>query len=153
MPFAAQRERFILSPYFDYLSYFFNREWPPIPENILSLMIKLADTSSGHISGNKVFKTLTYEDTETLKTAVDLCVDILSRMGIKKNEMFFGTVNAGHPGGMFPLTSEDTITLHPRGLPANLYISDATLLPRSLGNPPILTIMALAKRVAKVISD
>jgi choline dehydrogenase-like flavoprotein len=153
MPFAAQREHFILSPYFDYLSYFFNRQWPPTPENILSLMIKLADTSSGHISGNRVLKTLTYEDTETLKTAVDLCVDILSRMGIKKDEMFFGTVNAGHPGGMFPLTEEDALTLHPRGLPDNLYLSDSTLFPRSPGNPPILTIMALAKRVAKVISD
>jgi choline dehydrogenase-like flavoprotein len=30
-----------------------------------------------------------------------------------------------------------------------MYVADATLFPRSLGNPPILTIPALARRVAR----
>ena len=51
---------------------------------------------------------------------------------------------------MLPLTAADAATLHPARLPANLYVADATLLPHSLGNPPILTILALAKRVARV---
>jgi hypothetical protein len=51
---------------------------------------------------------------------------------------------------MLPLTAADATTLHPARLPANLYVADATLLPHSLGNPPILTILALAKRVARV---
>jgi len=37
-------------------------------------------------------------------------------------------------------------------LPMNYYVADATLLPQSLGNPPILTIIAMAKRVAKLIA-
>ena len=37
--------------------------------------------------------------------------------------------------------------------PGNLYVADASLLPRSLGNPPILTIMALATRVAKACNE
>ncbi len=56
MPFAAQREGYILSPYFDYLSYFFNRQWVPGAGNIVSLMIKLADAGSGTVSGRKVDK-------------------------------------------------------------------------------------------------
>lgn len=40
-------------------------------------------------------------------------------------------------------------TLHHSSLPDNLYLADASLLPRSMGNPPILTIMALAKKVAR----
>jgi choline dehydrogenase-like flavoprotein len=40
--------------------------------------------------------------------------------------------------------------VHPSRLPENVYVADASLLPRALGNPPILTIVALAKRVAKV---
>ena len=140
-----------MSPYFDYLSYFFNREWTPGAGDILSLMIKLADARSGTISGRTVDKALTAEDAKTLKAAVEVCVDILRRMGIGKNEIFFGTLNAGHPGGRLPLTGEDARTLRPRGLPENLFLADATLLPESLGNPPILTIMALAKRVGKII--
>jgi hypothetical protein len=67
--------------------------------------------------------------------------------------MFFGTLNAGHPGGMVPLTARDTSSFHPERLPENVYVADASLLPASLGNPPIWTIMALAKRIAKVCKD
>lgn len=42
-------------------------------------------------------------------------------------------------------------TLHSSLLPENLYIADATLLPKAMGNPPILTIMALAKRIASLL--
>jgi choline dehydrogenase-like flavoprotein/uncharacterized protein (DUF3820 family) len=152
MPFVADRGRFILSPYFDYLSYFFNRDWPPGAGNILSLMIKLADTPSGTVTDGRVDKALTSEDTAALSSAVDMCAEILRRVGVEKREMFFGTLNAGHPGGMLPLRSEDAMTLRPRRLPENLFVADATLLPESLGKPPILTIIALAKKVAKAIS-
>ncbi len=151
MPFASERGPYILSPYFDHLSYFFNRDWPSGAGNILSLMIKLADARSGTVTDGAVEKSLTPQDTETLKSAVDVCVDILGRVGIKKSDTFFGTLNAGHPGGTLPLTGEDARTLRPGRLPENLFLADATLLPESLGKPPILTIMALAKKVAGVI--
>jgi choline dehydrogenase-like flavoprotein len=38
-------------------------------------------------------------------------------------------------------------------LPDNLYVADASILPQSLGLPPILTIMAMAKRIAKIIKE
>ena len=38
-------------------------------------------------------------------------------------------------------------------LPNNVYVADATILPQSLGLPPMLTIMALAKRMAKTIME
>jgi choline dehydrogenase-like flavoprotein len=152
MPFAADKGRFILSPYFDYLSYFFNRDWPPGAGNILSLMVKLADTPSGTVTNDRVEKALTPGDTEALQTAVDMCAEILGRMGVEKRDMFFGTLNAGHPGGALPLTSDDAKTLRPGRLPENLFLADATLFPEALGKPPILTIMALAKKVAKAIA-
>jgi choline dehydrogenase-like flavoprotein len=43
--------------------------------------------------------------------------------------------------------------MHPSRLPENVYVTDASLLPRSIGNPPILTIVALAKRIAKVCGE
>jgi choline dehydrogenase-like flavoprotein len=32
-------------------------------------------------------------------------------------------------------------------------VADASLIPSALGRPPILTIMAMAKRVAQLIAD
>ena len=109
------------------------------------MMIKLADGSSGNIKT----KRLSAADWSSLNEAVAICRQILRGLGKKDSEMFLGTLNAGHPGGMLPLTEKEANTLHHGVLPENLYVSDATLLPRSLGKPPILTVMAMAKRVAR----
>jgi choline dehydrogenase-like flavoprotein len=94
-------------------------------------------------------KPLTAEDRRRLAEAEALCRRLLVRLGADPKEIFLGTLNAGHPGGMLPLTPAEAASLHSSRLPANLYVADATLLPRSLGNPPILTILALARRVAR----
>jgi choline dehydrogenase-like flavoprotein len=151
MPFFVQQDHIMLSPYFDYLSFFFNKQWRMPGRNILSLMIKLADSPQGRISGNRVDKTLTEQDKRYLQNGIDLCGDIFGKLGINRKALFLGTINAGHPGGMLPLTENEATTLHHPSLPENLYIADSTLLPKSLGNPPILTIIALAKRVGKRI--
>lgn len=149
MPFIVQREHYIVSPYFDFLSFFFNRDWKYPSGDIFSLMIKLADSNSGGVSGSKVRKGLSEIDRPRLEEGVSLCREILRRLGRKDEEMFLGTLNAGHPGGMLPLTEKEAETFHKDTLPDNLYVADATLFPESLGNPPILTIMAMAKRVSK----
>jgi choline dehydrogenase-like flavoprotein len=153
MPFIVQRDRFILSPYIDYLSFFFNRLWRYPLDNIVSVMVKLADTPSGRISGRTVTAGLHRSDQQTMEEAVDLCSEILCRYGIPRDQLFLGTINAGHPGGMMPLTRNEAVSLHHDALPENLYIADATLLPAALGNPPILTIIALAMRIGAVCRD
>jgi choline dehydrogenase-like flavoprotein len=150
MPFAMQREHFILSPYFDYVSFFYNRAWKYRAKDTLGIMIKLADSSVGSIAGREVRKTLTAEDRQHLGQGVELARGILYRFGARAEDLFLGTVNAGHPGGMLPLTEREAASFHHERLPENLYVADATLLPRSLGNPPILTIIAMAKRVSRM---
>jgi choline dehydrogenase-like flavoprotein len=151
MPFFARKEGYILSPYFDYLSYFFNRDWRPPAGGILSLMIKLADDDRGFSRTRKVEKILSGKDREKLKEAADICAEILGSLGIRKEDLFFGTLNAGHPGGGLPLDRLSASSFHDPRLPENLYVADASLLPRSLGAPPTLTIMALAKRIARLV--
>jgi choline dehydrogenase-like flavoprotein len=150
MPFIVQKEHYIISPYFDFLSFFFNREWKYRAGDIFSLMIKLADSNIGDVSRKRVRKSLTEIDKTRLKEGVDFCKEILHKLGKQDKEIFLGTVNAGHPGGMLPLTEKESQTLHPKCLPSNLYVADASLLPNSRGNPLILTISALAKRIGKV---
>lgn len=150
MPFATQMDGFIISPYFDLLSFFFNREWRHKAGNIYSLMIKLADENQGGISGRRIRKPLTSRDRGRLERAAAACAEMFARAGVDKSRLFFGTLNAGHPGGMLPLTTAQAKTFHDPRLPENLYVADASLFPASLGNPPILTILAMARRVAKL---
>ena len=151
MPFVSRREKYILSPYMDWLSFFFNKQWRKPMDGIASLMIKLADVEQGDVHAGHMTKTLTTTDHQYLKRGVEECREVLLRMGARKEDIFLGTLNAGHPGGMLPLTAAEAETLHSPLLPPNLYIADATILPQALGLPPILTIMALAMRIAKII--
>ncbi|HUI64559.1 MAG TPA: GMC family oxidoreductase N-terminal domain-containing protein [Bacteroidota bacterium] len=150
MPFAAQCHGYILAPYFDYLSYFFSRSWKFKAGDTYGIMIKIADECAGTVSGKKIEKSLTQKDKAALEEASAVCAEILCRLGVKKEEVVRGTVNAGHPGGMLPLTAKDVESMHPSALPELLYAADSTLFPSSLGNPPMLTIMALAKRVSRI---
>jgi choline dehydrogenase-like flavoprotein len=153
MPFVVDKESYIISPYFDFLSFFFNRRWSYPAGDILSLMIKLADRPEGSASPRGVGKILHPEDRARLDEAVALCQDILCRLGIAKEKTFLGTINAGHPGGMLPLTARESVSFHHDALPENLYVADASLFPRSLGKPPILTIIAMAKRVGRICRE
>lgn len=153
MPFISQQDGYILSPYMDYLSFFFNREWRKPITGLVSMMIKLADEENGSVSGRKISKALTVRDEERMGRGIAQCREILERLGIPKEEQFPGTLNAGHPGGMLPLTEAERESLHNPLLPENLYVADATILQEAMGNPPILTIMALAKKIAAVIKQ
>ena len=150
MPFVSARDHIILSPYFDQLSFFFNPDWKLPAGDIVSIMIKLADDELGSISSQGVEKVLTDQDRRRLDEGVAICKEILGRFGAQEEEMFLGTIIAGHPGGMLPLTEKEALSFHSDRLPENVYVADASLLPKSLGKPPILTIIAMAKRISKI---
>ena len=148
MPFYSTQDGYMLSPYMDYLSFFFNRQWRHPMSDIISLMVKMSDDSTGDVKERKIEKPLTQDDRDRLAAGTEKCMEILNRMGVPGEDVFFGTLNAGHPGGMLPLNEKTVATMHDPALPENLYIADATIMPRSAGMPPILTIMAMALRVA-----
>ena len=131
-----------------HLSFFFNRDWYLPMTDIASIMIKLADEESGSVSAGKIDKEMSASDQKRMEQAVSLSREILEHMGVPEHSQFLGTLNAGHPGGMLPLTENEKDTLHAPVLPDNLYVCDATILPKAMGNPPILTIMALACKIA-----
>lgn len=151
MPFISQQDGYILSPYMDYLSFFFHKKWRMPMKGLASIMIKLADEEVGTVEKHKVEKQMTALDQVRMERAIAQSREILVRMGVPEEKQFLGTLNAGHPGGMLPLTEKEKDSLHNPSLPDNLYIADATILPGSMGNPPILTIMALSKKIVKTI--
>jgi choline dehydrogenase-like flavoprotein len=116
-------------------------------------MVKLADSNHGRVVRRRVEKALTPHDRSRFGDGIALSKRILAVCGIEPESTFLGAVNGGHPAGALPLTEREAETLHHARLPANVYIADATLLPRALGSPTILTVVALAKRVARVCAE
>ncbi len=153
MPFMVERNGYIVSPYFDLLSFFFNKKWAYPAGNVLSLMIKLADSPDGCVSRRGIQKDLSPQDKARFNDGVAFCLEIFARLGIPKEKTFLGTVNAGHPGGMLPLTEASAGSFRHPALPENLYVADACLVPHSLGKPPSLTIAAMAKRIARLCRE
>lgn len=151
MPFFVEREGYCIAPYFDYLSFFFDRRWRLPAADILPLMIKLADQSQGRVTARETRKGLTSRDRARLREAIEVCRAVLVNVGVDDGDIFLGAVNAGHPGGTLPLTEASAGQMRDCRLPRNVYVADASLLPHALGKPPSLTIMALALRVARAV--
>jgi hypothetical protein len=53
IPFVVQREGYILSPYFDWISSLFHPAWRHRLQDIVGIMIKLSDDNVGSMSGRK----------------------------------------------------------------------------------------------------
>jgi choline dehydrogenase-like flavoprotein len=133
MPFFSAHEGYMIAPYFDHLSFFFDRRWRLRASGIASLMVKLADEEVGDVRGGRTAKGLTARDRRRLREATAVCVDVFAAAGVRREDVFLGLLNAGHPGGTLPLGPSSVGSLHDRRLPDNVYVADASLLPESLG--------------------
>ncbi len=148
MPFAVQKKGYIISPYFDHLSFFFNRDWLRRSGNIYSLMIKLADDNQGSLPGGRV-----RESADRRRPGAPaggrrhLRRDVPPRRRRQGAAFFRDPQRRASRGHVAPDRGQAG-TLHDPRLPENLFVADASLFPAALGNPPILTIMALAKRIS-----
>ncbi|HEY7607384.1 MAG TPA: choline dehydrogenase, partial [Actinomycetes bacterium] len=145
-------DHYILSPYFDWFSFLVHPAWRRPAKDLVGIMIKLADEPAGWVSGRRVHKTLTELDRRRLDDGVALATGVLERFGAAPEDIVLGAVNAGHPGGMLPLTRDSAASFHDDRLPGNVYVADASLFPEPLGNPPILTIVAMAKRTGRLLA-
>jgi choline dehydrogenase-like flavoprotein len=154
MAWFIKEENYILSPYFDVLSYWFHKPWKDVPlENRVGMMIKLADTEQGTVAADgTVTKTLTDIDWKRLEEANAKAKSIMEASGVE-GPFVDGMIHGGHLGGTVPLTKDDVSTMHPLWLPKDLWVADLSLLPHSQGLPTMLTAAALALRVAKRIEE
>jgi choline dehydrogenase-like flavoprotein len=152
MVWFVKKENYILSPYFDLLSYWFHKPWKDVAaENRVGLMIKLADTELGSVAADgTITKSLSDVDNERLEEAKVKAKEIMEASGVE-GPFVDGMVHGGHLGGTVPLAKCDVETMHPSWLPKNLWVADLSLMPRSQGLPTMLTAAALALKVTKQI--
>ena len=152
MAWFIKRPNYILSPYFDILSFWFHHPWRKVSaEDRVGLMIKLADVEQGSVAADgSVSKSLTDLDRKRLEQAKAEAISIMEAAGVT-GPFVDGMIHGGHLGGTVPLTKDDIETMHPDWLPKDLWVADLSLMPRSQGLPTMLTASALALRVSRRI--
>ena len=116
--------------------------------NLLGVMTKIKDESKGTVMANeKFFKVPTEKDYEKLNEGARISREILLEAGVKNSDIFTSKPRGAHPGGTAAIGTVVDNRLRTRF--ENLYVCDASVLPVASGAPPIVTIVALAKRLSK----
>ena len=140
-------KNFVLSPHF---SSFIRANIPDetvTDKDILSIMVKTPDECKGYIDDDgEVYKTNTIQDIRYLAEGVATAGFILEKAGVDPNTIGSTVYRGAHPGGTAPIGKIVDSNLETEI--ANLFVCDASVLPISPGKPPILTILALSKRLA-----
>jgi len=157
MAAVSHHEGFILSPFLDcalaLLSALPIRHIVKIAQRkrMLGIMVKIKDDSVGKVNkSGRVEKTLTRGDLSKLDRGVEISKKILVRAGADPRTIVSAKLRGAHPGGTAAIG--DVVDVNLKTKVDNLYIVDASVFPESPGAPPIVTIIALAKRLAKQIA-
>ena len=121
-------------------------------KDVIGLMLKFADTCIGTIDkeGN-IEKTLSKVDADLIKEGYEKAINILLEMGVPKESIVETSLKGAHPGGTAAI-GEVVDNNFETGI-KGLYVCDASVIPEAPGRPPILTIVAIAKKVAKIVNQ
>ena len=125
--------------------------WPltwPRWKRTLGVMIKLTDEISGAVDEQgRIDKGLTDADRSRLDRAQGVARGILLRAGCDEHTLVTTPLRGTHPSATARIGSvvDRDLATEIRGL----YVCDASVFPRALGRPTVLTILALGRRLAR----
>ncbi len=121
-------------------------------KDVIGLMLKFADTCIGTIDADgNIEKMLTKVDFDLIKEGYEKAIKILLEMGVSKDSIVATSLKGAHPGGTAAVGEvvDNNFESEIKGL----YVADASVIPEAPGRPPILTIVAIAKKVAKIVDQ
>jgi choline dehydrogenase-like flavoprotein len=117
-------------------------------KNLLGLMVKIKDDSKGAVLNNgQVEKKVSAADLEKLNKGQTISRDILIKAGTDPDSIINSRIRGAHPGGTAAIGDVVDINLQTRV--KGLFVCDASVLPQAPGLPPIVTIIAMAKKFSK----
>lgn len=149
MTLVMRRKGFLLSPHYSnfLIPYLSSKGITAKPSDVLSLMVKIADEPVGRVSLNRVHKTLTERDRELLESGRAEAEEILLKAGVEGDTIVSTFYRGAHPGGTCSSIVDKSYGTEVRGL----HIADASIIPGPLGLPPMLTIIAMAKKISTLM--
>jgi len=139
-----KEKRFILSPHYSSLLTSPNQV---TEKDILGIMVKIPDESSGRVDASGVFKQSTSQDVGLMAEGCAAAGAILTEAGVSPDTLVSTPARGAHPGGTAAVG--EVVDKNLETEIENLFVADASVFPRAAGAPPVLTILALAKRLAK----
>jgi choline dehydrogenase-like flavoprotein len=113
------------------------------------MMIKIKDEPSGKVTQKNVIKFNTAEDIALLAEGSAIAGSILTEAGVDPKTLVSTYARGAHPGGTAAIG--DMVDINLQTEIEGLFVADASVFPEAPGAPPVLTIIALAKRLAKHI--
>lgn len=118
---------------------------------LLAVMVKVRDELYGQVhTDGSISKPIDDAAKDKLNKGVGIAKEILRKIGVKAQDVFVNKPLGGHPGGSVRLgTHLDTdCQTHI----ANCYCVDNSIFPEPWGQPPVVSIVAMAKRLGKHLS-
>lgn len=118
--------------------------------HLFGMMVKTSDDPVGEVyADGRVSKPVTEADRRRLDDGVGLAGDILVAAGVRRESLLVSKPQGAHPGGTAAIgTVVDTDLQTPVN---GLFVADASVLPRTPGMPPMVTIGALARRLGRAL--
>ncbi len=119
-------------------------------KRLAGMFVKLCDEPSGRVEpGGKIVKQFTEKDERTMAWGVSIARDIMTGAGVIPETISVAKGIGGHPGGTAAIGRVIDGDLQTKL--KNLYVCDNSIMPFSGGIPPVLTLIALAKKTARNI--
>jgi len=119
--------------------------------DILGMMIKIADERSGKVREDYIEKYSTAKDVGLLTKGSAAAGAILKEAGVDPNTLTSTIARGAHPGGTAAIG--DVVNKNLETEISGLFVADASVFPRAPGAPPVLTIVALARRLGRYIKN
>ena len=113
-------------------------------QKTLTIMVKIRDHIGGSIGPRWVNKALHAEDKIKFKRGIEIGRSVLHHAGASK--IFNSWHFAAHPGGSIRIG--EGVNSNLQTATQNLFVCDASIIPKAWGLPPSLTLLCLGKRLA-----
>ncbi|MDW7970284.1 MAG: GMC family oxidoreductase N-terminal domain-containing protein [Nitrososphaerota archaeon] len=148
MAIFINREGYLLSPHYSIflLPKILSKGIRANKEEILGIMVKIADEPNGIVKLDSVEKPITRRDFDLLERGKKEAEELLIHSGVNPNTIVYTHLRGAHPGG-----SCSSITDGYTPILESLYVADASILKGPLGMPPMLTIIAKSKKIASTL--
>ena len=140
-------------PWALYLLNAYWKGWTYLPKffgyrRVLGIMTKVRDSLNGRVNlDGTVSKPITYAERYKLDKGANMAEKILKRAGAEPESIYSAPIGAGHPGGTARIGHVVNTDLETEI--KNLYVCDASIIPEPWGLPPVWTIIAFGKRLAR----
>lgn len=119
--------------------------------DILGIMVKIPDEPSGKVREDYIEKFSTAKDVGLLSKGAAAAGAILKEAGIDPKTLTSTIARGAHPGGTAAIG--EVVDKNLETEVSGLFVSDASVFPWAPGAPPVLTIVALAKRLGNYMGS